>query len=99
MEPAELPSPPRERDHSEMGHPAEDDMAERIVARSHHKDDVTVHRRSTSGLEIDDPRTDRDGGEVRGRDRAEGIGEAGVLRALLRYVEISIARIPRDRGR
>jgi hypothetical protein len=75
-----------------MGHPAEDDVAEREVAGPDHEDDVTVHGGSTSRLEIDDPRADHDRWEVRGRDRAEGIGEPRVLRALLRDMKISVSR-------
>src|SRR5450631_1973041 len=89
MEPGELPGPARERDHPAMGQTIEHDVAEREVAGRDNEDDVTVHGGSTSRLQIDDPRADRDRREVRGRDRAEGIGHARVLRALLGHMEIS----------
>jgi hypothetical protein len=92
MEPGELPGPARERDHPAMGQTIEHDVAEREVTGPDDEDDVTVHGGSASRLEIDDPRADRDRREVRGRDRAEGIGQARELRALLRHMEISMSR-------
>src|SRR5207244_3797729 len=90
MERGEPPRAAGEPDLSGTGSEIERDLAERVVAGPYDQDDVAVQRRGAGRLEIDDPRADLDRVEVGGGDRAEGIGEARVLRAFLRHVESSV---------
>jgi hypothetical protein len=91
VETGELPGPVRERAQSETCRKIKGATADRPVSVPGVEDHVTVQqaRRNASRLVIEDLRADLDRGEVRGRDRAEGTGEARVSRAFLRYVEIS----------
>lgn len=62
------------------------------------EDDVTARRRTKiRWLQIDDSRADLDRLEVRGRDRAEGIGRE--LRAFLRHMERAASRKGRQHRR
>src|SRR5205085_9505975 len=93
LEPCEPPGPARERDEAGTAREVERDVAGRgVVAVPRVEDDVAVERARSGRLGINDPRAHVDRVEVRGRDRAEGTGEACVGRALLRHMEDSASR-------